>query len=444
MRPILLSDHFNSKKLLRFTYPSILMMLATSVYSIVDGIFVSNYVGTTAFAAINFVMPVLSILGIFGYMFGAGGSAIIAKALGENDPGRANRNFSLFVCSSVVVGVFSMILGYVFLRDLLTLFGAEGELLEQSVLYGYIFLASMPAWTLLFEFQLFFVTAQKQKLGLWVILGAGICNVVLDALFIVVFGWGLAGAAAATAISQIAGGLFPVFYFLRRRNTSLLRLCRTQLEWNVLGKCCVNGSSEFLSGVSIPLVGIVYNYQLLKYAGENGVAAYGVIMYVSWFFVSVFIGFCNGASPLFSFNYGAQNNLELKNLLRKCLKLVLIMSGAMFAAGELFAHPISSVFVGYDPALLAMTVRAFRIYSVSFLFMGIGLFASALFTALGNGEVSALISFLRTLVFELAFVLLIPLVWGIDGIWASVAVAEFMAALVGVTLMFLLRKRYGY
>lgn len=444
MRPILLSDHFNSRKLLRFTYPSILMMLATSVYSIVDGIFVSNFVGTTAFAAINLVMPVLSILGIFGYMFGAGGSAIVAKALGEKESERANRHFSLFVLFSIGVGVATMILGYVLLRDVMSLFGAEGKLLEESLLYGYIFLASLPAWTLLFEFQLFFVTAQKSKLGLWMILGAGICNVVLDALFIVVFGWGLAGAAAATAISQILGGIFPLWYFSSRRNSSLLRLCRTVLEWDVVGKCCINGSSEFLSGVSVPLVGIVYNLQLLKYAGENGVAAYGVIMYVSWFFISVFIGFCNGVSPLFSFNHGARNDPELKNLLRKCLRLILIISAAMFAIGETCAHPISAAFVGYDPELLKMTVRAFRIYSVSFLFMGMGVFASALFTALGNGEVSAVISFLRTLVFELAFVLLIPLVWGIDGIWASVAVAEFMAVVTGVAFMIILRKRYGY
>lgn len=442
--PIQLSDRFSYKKLMRFTFPSILMMLTTSVYSVVDGLFVSNFVGTTAFAAINLVMPVLSILAIFGYMFGAGGTAMVAKSLGEKDPDRANKLFSLFVYSTILVGLLMMTIGFVFLRDLVMLFGAEGQLLEDCLTYGYIFLFSIPAWTLLFEFQLFFVAAQKPKLGLWVILGAGICNVVLDALFIIVFGWGIAGAALASALAQIAGGLFPIWYFMRPRKQCLLKLTRTTPDWSAVVKCCVNGSSELLSGISVPFVGIVYNMQLLRYAGENGVAAYGVIMYASMLFIAVFFGYCNGVSPLFSYHYGAENKRELKNLLKKSVIIILSFSVIMFISCELLAYPVSAIFVGHDAELLKMTERAFAIYSIAFLFMGIAVFSSALFTALGNGEVSAVISVLRSLVFELGAVLLIPLVWSIDGIWASVAIAELMAATVGVTFILLLRKRYQY
>lgn len=443
-RPIRLSDHFNYRKLFRFSLPSILMMLATSVYSVIDGLFVSNFVGTTSFTAINLVVPILTILAIFGYIFGAGGSAMIAHALGEKDPLKAKQLFSLFVYLSIGVGIIMMIIGYLFLRDILVLCGAEGPLLKDCLTYGYIFLLSLPAWTLLYEFQIFFVTAQRQRLGLWVIIGAGICNIVLDALFIIVFNWGIIGAAAATAIAQCAGGLSPLWYFRHRRKHSLLHLTPTSLNWQAILKCCSNGSSELLSGISIPFVGMIYNLQLLKYAGENGVAAYGVILYASMVFTAIFFGFCNGSSPLFSYHYGAQNSHELTNLLKRSLTFILGFSFFMFAFCELFATPISYLFVSHDPVLLAMTERAFAIYSIAYIFMGVGIFSSALFTALGNGEISALISFLRTLVFELGAVLLIPIFWGIDGIWLSVSIAEAMAALVGVYFIITKRKKYRY
>lgn len=443
-RPVLLSDHFTYKKLLRFAFPSILMMLITSVYSIVDGFFVSNFVGKTAFSAINFVMPILCIFGIFGYMFGAGGSAMIGKALGEKERDKANKLFSLFVYFSIAVSFIVMIIGYIFLHDILLLFGAEDNLLKECLTYGYIFLSALPAWILLFEFQMFFVTTQRPKLGLWVILGTGIANIVLDAIFIIVFKWGIAGAAIATAIAQFLGGGFSIWYFSRRRKHSLLKLTKTTLDWNAIKKCCINGSSEFLSGIAIPFVGIVYNIQLLKYAGENGVAAYGVIMYTSMFFTGIFFGYCNGVSPLFSYHYGAKNYLELRNLLKKSLMIILSFSFVMFAISEVFAYPISSAFVGYDKELLEMTGRAFMIYSVAYLFMGLGIFSSALFTALGNGEISAVISVSRSLVFELGAVMLIPLIWNIDGIWVSVTVAEFLTAIMGITFMIIFRKRYRY
>ena len=443
-RPIRLSDHFSCTKLLRFTFPSMLMMLTTSVYSIVDGIFVSNFISTTAFAAVNLVIPILTILAIFGYIFGAGGSALVAHALGKKESEKANRLFSLFVYSSIAVGFIMMILGFIFLRDLLILFGAKDKLLADCLVYGYIFLFALPAWTLLYEFQMFFVTAQKPKLGFWVITSAGVANIILDFLFIAVFKWGIAGAAAASALSQFGGGVFPLLYFMRQRKRSLLKLTGTTLDWHAVVKCCINGSSEFISGVSIPFVGIIYNMQLLKYAGENGVAAYGVIMYTSMFFIAVFFGYCNGVSPLFSYHYGAKNYVELRNLLKKSLFIILTLSFAMLIVCEVFAYPISAAFVGNNAELLAMTVRAFAIYSTAYLFMGTAVFSSALFTALGNGEISAVISVLRSLVFELGAVLLIPLIWNIDGIWVSVAIAEFMAAVVGIIFMIALQKKYQY
>ena len=438
-----LSDHFSYGKLLRFTLPSIVMMIFTSVYSVVDGLFVSNFVGKTAFAAINLIMPVLNILGTFGYMFGAGGSALIAKTLGEQKREKANRLFSLFVYLSIGFGVLMMLLGIVFMRPIAAGLGAEGQLLEDCLIYGRIFILALPAWILLYEFQLFFVTAEKPKLGLIVTVAAGVTNIVLDALFIVVFKWGIAGAAAASALSQIVGGIFPLIYF-GRRNSSLLKLTKTSFDGRAVFKCCTNGSSELLSGIAMSLVGIVYNMQLMKYAGEDGVAAYGVLMYVSMIFAAAFLGYSSGVAPVFGYHYGANDYGELKDLLKKSLIIIGTFSISMFVLSEGLAHPISAVFVGYDKQLMELTVNGFVIYSFAYLFMGMAIFSSSFFTALNNGLVSAVISFLRTLVFELGAVLLLPLILEINGIWASIVVAEFMATVVGVIFMIGLKKKYRY
>lgn len=438
---IQLSDHFTYKKLLQFTFPSIIMMIFTSIYSVVDGWFVSNYVGKTQFAAVNLIMPVLGILGIFGYMFGAGGSALIAKTLGEQERDKANRLFSLFVYLSIVVSTIMMIFGFIYLPDVAHWLGAEGQLLEDCNTYGRLFIIALPAWMLLFEFQLFFVTAEKPKLGLYITIAAGVTNIILDALFIIVFDWGISGAAIASAIGQTVGGVFPLIYF-SRKNTSLLKLTRTSFDGKAIIKCCTNGSSELMSGVSMSILGMVYNYQLLKYAGENGVAAFGVIMYVSMIFIATFLGYCSGVAPIFGYHYGAHNSLELKGLLHKSFGIIAIFSLSMFVLSEALAYPISSIFVGYDKELVKMTVLGFRIYSFAFIFMGTSIFCSAFFTALNNGLVSALISFLRTLVFELGAVLLFPLILGINGIWFSVVIAEFMATIVGITFILTTKKRY--
>lgn len=438
---IQLSDHFTYKKLLRFTFPSIIMMIFTSIYGVVDGVFVSNFVGKTPFAAVNFIMPFLMILGAVGFMFGTGGSALIAKTMGENKLKKANELFSLFVYVSFVLGIVIAGFSFFLIRPIAQLMGAKGILLDQCVLYGRIVILAVPGFILQMEFQSFFITAEKPNLGLYVTIISGVANMILDALFMAVFHWGLAGAAAATALSQTLGGVIPLLYF-SRKNTSLLRLCKTRFDGKALWKACINGSSELMSNMSMSLVSMLYNIQLIKYAGENGVAAYGVLMYVNMIFLAIFIGYSIGTAPVISYHYGAQNHSELKSLLKKSFRILILASLSMLALSELLARPLSQIFVSYDADLLDLTVRGFGIYSFSFLFAGINIFASSFFTALNNGLISALISFLRTLVFQVASVLLLPLILGIDGIWISIVVAELIAR--GVSLAFIMKKRAVY
>ena len=440
---IKLSDRFTYKKLIRFTLPSIAMMIFTSIYGVVDGFFVSNFVGKTPFAAVNFIMPFLMILGAFGFMFGTGGSALVAKTLGEGDREKANKIFSMIVLVSVAVGIAITVAGIIFLRPVAELLGAEGELLENCVIYGRIILIATTSFMLQYEFQSFFVTAEKPQLGLAVTVAAGVTNMVLDALLVGVLSLGLVGAALATAISQCVGGIIPVVYFLSP-NTSLLRLTKTGIDGKAILKTCVNGSSELMSNISFSLVGMLYNIQLLNYAGEDGVAAYGVLMYVNFIFISAFIGYSVGAAPIVGYNFGAGNKTELKSLLRKSFVIIGAFSVSMVVAAELLAGPFAKLYVGYDTALMELTKQGFRIASFSFLFSGMAIYGSSFFTALNDGLTSALISFLRTLVFQIAAVLIFPLIWDIDGIWASIVAAELMATLTTLLFLFLKKKKYGY
>lgn len=440
---IQLSDHFTYGKLLRFTFPSVVMMVFTSVYGVVDGLFVSNVAGKTAFAAVNFIMPFLMMLGTAGFMFGTGGSALVAKTLGERKPEQANRIFSLLTYAALAVGVALAGLGQGILRPVARVMGAEGQLLEDCVRYGRIIILANPAFVLQMAFQSFFITAEKPGLGLWMTVISGVANMVLDALFVMVFRWGIEGAAAATAVSQLIGGVAPLWYF-GRKNTSLLRLGRTHFDGKALLQTCTNGSSELMSNISMNLVGMLYNIQLMAYAGENGVAAYGVLMYVNFVFLAIFIGYSIGSAPVISFHYGADNRKELRNLLKKSFMVIGLSSLAMLALGLALGRPLSRIFVSYDEVLFEMTVRGFRIFSFSFLFAGLAIFGSSFFTALNNGLVSAVISFLRTLVFQIGAVFLLPLVWQLDGIWLSVVVAEFAAAALSLAFMAGRKKKYGY
>ena len=438
---IQLSEHFTYPKLLRFTLPSIIMLVFSSIYGVVDGFFVSNFVGKTAFTAVNFILPFLMILGAVGFMFGTGGGALIAKTMGEGDDVRANRLFSLVVYTSLGCGVALAALGFGLLRPLATALGAEGSLLADCITYGTVLLPAIPAYVLQYEFQCLFVTAEKPGLGLAVTVAAGLANMVLDALFVAVLSWGLVGAAAATALSQCVGGLLPLVYFARP-NTGRLRLGPTGWDARALGKVCTNGSSELMSNISMSLVSMLYNTQLLHYAGEDGIAAYGVLMYVSMIFQAMFIGYSVGTAPVVSYHYGAGNATELHSLLRKSLTVLVGFALAMFAAARLLAAPLARLFVGYDAALFALTLHAFSIFSFSFLFSGFAIFGSSFFTALNNGPVSAAISFLRTLVFQVLCVLLFPLVFQVEGIWFSLVAAELLA--VAVTAAFLRAKQRIY
>ena len=440
---IRLSDHFDVKRLLRYTAPSIIMMIFTSIYGVVDGYFVSNFAGKTPFAAVNLIIPLLMILGCVGFMFGAGGGALIAKTMGEGEDHRANEIFTMVIIVSVALGMLLGAIGFAFLKPIARKMGAEGEMLEQCVLYARIILIAQPFYVLQFEFQCLLATAEKPRLGLYVTVAAGCTNMLLDALFVGAFRWGIAGAAAATALSQMVGGLFPLIYFARE-NDSSLRLVRTKLDLGEIGKVCTNGSSEFMSNISMSLVSMLYNIQLIKYAGQDGIAAYGVLMYVSMIFQAIFVGYAVGVAPVIGYHFGAKNTGELSGLLKRSLMMIAVCAAAMFAAGECLSAPLSRMFVGYDLGLFAMTKHAFAIFSFSFQFTGFSIFGSSFFTALNDGLTSALISFLRTLVFQVAAVLLLPLIWQLDGIWLSIVGAEAMALIVTALFLIQKRKRYGY
>lgn len=450
---IQLSDHFSYKQLIRFTIPTISMMIFTSIYSVVDGLFVSNFAGKTPFAAINIIMPFLMIVATVGLMFGTGGSAIVAKSFGERKNEQANRQFSLFVYAAFILSILFAVLGLVFIEDIAKLLGAKGneELLKNATQYASIILIALPFNVLQMMFQSFFVTAEKPKLGLAVTFSAGMTNIILDAILVISLpaNYKLAGAAIATAVSQTVGGVLPLIYF-SRKNNSLLRLGKATLDWRAILNACTNGSSEFMSNISMNVVGILYNQQLLKYAvsggyaEDDGVAAYGVMMYVSMIFSATFLGYSIGTAPIIGYHYGAKNHDELKGLLKKSLIMIGLFGIFMILCAEVLASPLAKLFVGSDPKLKELTVSGFRIFSLSFMFMGYAIYSSGFFTALGDGLTSALISFLRTLVFQIAAVVFLPMLLGIDGIWYSIVVAELMAVIFSAFFLVLKRKKYKY
>ena len=440
---IQLSDHFSYGKLLKFSLPSIIMMIFTSIYGVVDGIFVSNFAGKNALAAINLIWPYIMILGTIGFMVGTGGTALVSKTLGMGDKQKANEIFSMLTVVCIAGGIVLTILALIFLRPVAIAFGAQGEILENCVLYGSIVLPAATAYIIQFAFQNLSVTAEKANLSLVMTVVSGVCNMLLDGLFVAVFRWGLAGAAVATAASQIVGALIPLVYFARP-NSSLLRFVKFRFDGKALLRAFTNGASELMSNLSMSVVSILYNLQLIRYAQENGVAAYGVIMYVNLVFLAVFIGFAIGSAPLIGYNFGADNRPELKNLFRKSLVILGVFSLSMLVLALLMASPLASIFVGYDATLKAMTVRGFTIYAFSFLLCGFNIFGSSMFTALNNGLISAVISFIRTLVCQIAAVLILPIFWGVDGIWFSIIAAELAALLLTIFCLVKFRKKYHY
>ncbi len=440
---IRLSDHFSYKKLFAFIYPTVIMMVFTSIYGVVDGFFVSNFVGKTPFAAVNLIMPFVMVIGGMGFMVGTGGTALVSKAMGEGDGQKAKRYFSMMIYFTALLAVILSVVGIVFMRPVAHFLGATDEMLEHSVLYGRIVIGFTAAFMLQSVFQSFLVAAERPKMGLVCTVAAGVTNMALDALFIAVFKWGVAGAAVATGISQCVGGLIPLIYFIMP-NKSRLHLVVTGLKAKPILKACANGSSELMSNISSSLVGMLYNFQLLKFAGENGVSAYGVLMYTQFIFVAILLGYSIGTAPIVGFHYGASNTDELKNLLKKSTVIMGIGGVVLAVAALALSSTLAGIFVGYDRELYELTLHAFKIYSIHFVFAGFNIFASGFFTALNNGAVSAAISFLRTLVFQSSSVLILPALFGTDGIWWAVCVAEVAALIISGIFLFVNRRKYKY
>lgn len=441
---IQLSEHFTYKKIFRFALPSIVMMVFTSIYGVVDGTFVSNFVGKTPFAAVNLVWPFLMILGAFGFMIGTGGSALVAKTLGENKKEDANRYFTMLITLVVILGVLLTIIGLIVLRPLSSALGASGQMLEDCVTYGRTLMIFNTAFMLQSVFQSLFITAEKPRLGLIMTVAAGLTNMVLDALFIAVFKWGLVGAALASGLSQCIGGILPLIYFLSSKNDTPLKFVKTKMEGKVLLKACANGASELMTSVSSSLVSMLYNFQLMRLAGQNGIAAYGAVMYVEFAFIAVFIGYSIGTAPIVSYHYGSGNNDEVKNMLQKSFKIMSVLGITMMVLAQILASPLAKVFVGYDKQLFDMTVHGFRLFSFYFILAGINIYASSFFTALNNGMISAIISFSRTLGFETLAVIILPIFLQLDGVWLAITVAEICAFVISISFLIAKKEKYHY
>lgn len=440
---IQLSDHFDFKKLFRFTVPTILMMVFTSIYGVVDGFFVSNFAGKTPFAAINLIMPFVMVIGGMGFMVGTGGTALVSKVLGEGDRKKANEYFTMMIIVVLILAAVVSALGIAFIRPVAKFLGADEQMMGYCVLYGRIVIGFSAAFMLQNVFQSFLIAAEKPKLGLITILAAGCTNMALDALFVGVFKWGVAGAAVATGISECVGGFIPLIYFICP-NKSLLRVVKTKLNFKAVLQACGNGSSELMSNISSSIVGMLYNIQLGRLAGENGIAAYGVLMYVQFVFIAIYIGYSIGVAPIIGYNYGAQNFTELKSMRKKSMIIMGVLGVVLSAVAFCFARPLAKIFVSYDAELLDLTVHAFKIYAIHFLLCGFNIFASSFFTALNNGGVSAAISFLRTLVFQTAAVIVMPILFGVNGIWWAVVVAEVCAFIISSVFLIVKRKKYNY
>lgn len=440
---IKLSDHFTYSKLLRFVFPSIIMMVFTSIYGVVDGLFVSNFAGKTAFASINLVMPFVMILGGIGFMIGTGGTALVSKVLGEGKKEKANKIFTMMIIFTLLLGALLSVIGVISMPWVAKFLGATEEMMADCVIYGRIVTGFTVAFMLQNVFQSFLIAAEKPKLGLLATVLAGITNMALDAIFIIVFKWGVAGAAIATGLSQCVGGIFPLIYFLRK-NSSLLRLTKTKLEIKPILNACGNGSSELMSNISSSVVSMIYNFQLMKYVGEDGVSAYGVLMYVQFIFVAIYIGYAIGCAPITGYHFGARNHNELKNMLRKSSFLSAVSGVVLTILAIALSSPLAKLFVGYDKELYELTRHAFRLFAYSFLLAGFNIFTSSFFTALNNGAVSAAISFMRTLIFQTSSVLILPIFLGVDGIWWAITVAEIFAFILSLIFLFAKRKKYNY
>ncbi len=440
---IQLSDHFTYGRILRFVIPSILMIICTSIYGIVDGFFISNFAGKEPFAAVNLIMPVIMAAGAIGFMVGTGGSAVVSTALGEGKKKEAGRYFSMLIYVAFIVGCVMAVIGFFTVRPVSVFLGATEGLIDYCVVYGRICFLFMPAFILQYALMSFFAVAEKPTLSLFVSIAAGIINGVLDYVFIDIFKWGVAGAALATGAGQIVGGIIPLIYFIYKKDLPI-NLVKTGFDFKVIKKAMGNGASEMVTNLATSVVSMVYNFQLMKMFGENGVAAYGIIMYESIIFMALFFGYSMGSAPIVSYHYGAANTDELKNLFRKSIVILFATGIVIFGLSELTAPLLVKIFAGKDKELFDVTLMGFRMYSISFIIMGFSVWGSSFFTALNNGVVSAVLSFLKTMVFEVASVIILPFILGKNGIWLSISLAELMALMLTAFFIVRNRKKYHY
>ena len=422
-----LAGHYTHRRIVRSVLPSIGMVLVTSIYSIVDGFFVANFAGKPGFAAVNLTFPAIMMIGSLGLMIGTGGAALVAKIKGEGYPEKANRVFTMLVQFCLALGVVMGVALAIGAPAVARWLGADAPMMDECVTYIRLNMIGMPGFVLQCAFQSFYMAAERPQLGTLMSVVAGVTNVVLDAILVWALGLGVTGAAIATTAGCLVGGLFPLFYFSSRHNRGTLRIVPTRILWPYIGKACTNGLSEYVGSIAMNIVTMCYNLQLMRYLGEDGVSAYGVVMYIAFIFAAVFIGYNIGITPIIGYHYGADDLHEQRSLFYKSLSIIGVLGVLMTLSAELFAGPLARVFVGYDKALTALTIRAMRLYMLAFLINGINMFVSALFTGLNNGVVSAVASFTRTLVFEMACVWLLPVLLGIDGIWVAWPIAEVLA-----------------
>lgn len=438
-----IAQEFNLISLLRFVAPTVVMLVFMSLYQMVDAVFVSKFVGENALSALNIVYPFPSIVIAVSIMLATGGSAIIARNMGEGKEKEAKENFSFIVLVGAVIGVAIATAGILFIEPLIYMLGATPSLYDYCYEYLFILVLSVPLSVFQMLFQSFFVTAGKPHLGLTLTVLGGVSNIVLDYVFIVLCGFGVSGAALATSIGYSIPGLFGLIYFAVSRKGTLY-FVKPVFRWGVLFKCCINGSSEMVNNLAVAVTTFLFNVLMLKYEGEAGVAAITIVLYAQFLMTSAFMGFSSGIAPVVSFNYGSGNVRQLKKIFKISVWVIAVVSAAVFVIAETCSDVVIMVFTPAGSEVFGLTKYGFAIFSFSFLCTGMNIFASALFTAFSNGKISAILSFLRTFVFLTACLLFLPLFWGVDGIWLAVPVAEVMALFVSVYYLVRFKKVYQY
>lgn len=426
-----LDRKISTASLLKFAAPTIFSMLLMEIFGIVDGLFVVRLIGTDALSAVNITFPIVLMSIALGMMFSSGGSALVSRRLGQKRERTARQNFSLIAVSAFVCGAVLAALGLAFLKPLLYFLGTNDALYGMCYEYARTTLMFVPVTIFACVFFMFYIARGKAGLGMIVTASAGLINVILDYVFIAVFDMGLFGAALATGIGYSASGVVGLLYFTFNRRGSLY-LEKPKWDRFVLTKACFNGASEMVSNVSVCIITVLLNNIVMRLAGADGVAAITVVLYMQTSLMSVCFGYSMGISPLVSYNYGKRETARLQRTFAVSLRLIGLVSVGVFAFCNFATAGLVGLFVDEGTHVFDMAYKGLRLFSFTFLFMGLNVFASALFTALSNGKVSAVLSFCRTLVFVVGFLLVLPLYWQMTGVWLSMPLAEALSCLLSV------------